>query len=75
MQLYSDLLNHLCVIMYSLQIRGGDDEATMTFGRTELSELDAESEEDKQHYRVYFSCPRMWIIRLYIYIYIRVLQF
>ncbi|XP_024404230.1 uncharacterized protein [Physcomitrium patens] len=36
-------------------IRGGDDEATMTFGRTELSELDAESEEDKQHYREVIS--------------------
>lgn len=30
-------------------IKSGDDEATMSYGRTELSEFDAESEEDKQH--------------------------
>lgn len=35
-----------------MQIKSGDDEATMNYGRTELSEFDAESEEDKQHLQV-----------------------
>ena len=35
-----------------MQIKSGDDEATMFYGRTELSEFDAESEEDKQHLQV-----------------------
>lgn len=35
-----------------MQIKSGDDEATMSYGRSELSEFDAESEEDKQHLQV-----------------------
>lgn len=36
----------------TVQIKSGDDEATMSYGRSELSEFDAESEEDKQHLKV-----------------------
>lgn len=37
---------------FAMQIKSGDDEATMMYGRTELSDVDAESEEDKQHLKV-----------------------
>uniref|UniRef100_A0A7I4CKT0 CTLH domain-containing protein n=2 Tax=Physcomitrium patens TaxID=3218 RepID=A0A7I4CKT0_PHYPA len=49
------VLFHLKCQKFIEMIRSGDDEATMTFGRTELSEFDAESEEDRQHYREVIS--------------------
>jgi hypothetical protein len=43
------VLFHLKCQKFIEMIKSGDDEATMIYGRTELSEFDAESEEDKQH--------------------------
>lgn len=61
----------VCTCTFSVQIKSGDDEATMSYGRTELSEFDAESEEDKQHLQVYNTRQCMWLhfvlVRSFIY--------
>jgi hypothetical protein len=35
-----------------LQVRNGDDEATMAYGRTELCDFETESEDNKLHLQV-----------------------